>query len=101
MLAEMYCGIVTEIYARIGIRYLPMRDYCNLDHAEILARIKELSSARNEKSRLSPALTPPIYSPRNDESASPKGTNPCNSVKLRLLQPTALYVQMREAKTHL
>ncbi|WP_254629808.1 hypothetical protein [Enterobacter chuandaensis] len=42
MLAEMVCGNVTEIYARIGIRYYRMRDYSNLDHAEILARVKEV-----------------------------------------------------------
>lgn len=41
MLAEMFCGSVTEIYARNGIRYYRMRDYSNLDHAEILARVKE------------------------------------------------------------
>lgn len=41
MIAEMYCGNVTEIYARIGVRYFRMRDYSNLDHAEILARVKE------------------------------------------------------------
>lgn len=41
MLAEMVCGNVTEIYARIGIRYFRMRDYSSLDHAEILARVKE------------------------------------------------------------
>ncbi|ECI4647497.1 hypothetical protein ID80_004084 [Salmonella enterica subsp. enterica serovar Ball] len=40
MLAEMICGNVTEIYARIGIRYYRMRDYSNLDHAEILARVE-------------------------------------------------------------
>ena len=43
MLAEMVCGNVTEIYARIGIRYYRLRDYSNLDHAEILARVKEAS----------------------------------------------------------
>ncbi|WP_300002400.1 hypothetical protein [uncultured Cedecea sp.] len=43
MLAEMYCGNVTEIYARIGVSYYEMRDYSNLDHAEILARVKEVS----------------------------------------------------------
>lgn len=42
MLAEMICGNVTEIYARLGIRYYRMRDYSNLDHAEILARVKEV-----------------------------------------------------------
>lgn len=41
MLAEMVCGNVTEIYARIGIRCYRMHDYSNLDHAEILARVKE------------------------------------------------------------
>jgi hypothetical protein len=41
MLAEMVCGNVTEIYARIGIRYYRMRDYSSLEHAEILARVKE------------------------------------------------------------
>lgn len=40
MLAEMVCGNITEIYARIGIRYYRMHDYSNLDHAEILARVK-------------------------------------------------------------
>lgn len=44
MLAEMGCGNVTEIYARIGIRYFRMRDYSSLDHAEILARVKETFS---------------------------------------------------------
>ena len=44
MLAEMYCGNVTEIYARIGIRYYRMRDYSNLDHTEILARVKAVSN---------------------------------------------------------
>lgn len=41
MLAEMFCGNVTEIYARIGTRYYRMRDYSNLEHAEILARVNE------------------------------------------------------------
>ena len=41
MLAEMVCGRVTEIYARIGVRYFLMRDHCNLNHADILARVKE------------------------------------------------------------
>ncbi|EPK6600585.1 hypothetical protein C4Y55_012020 [Klebsiella pneumoniae subsp. pneumoniae] len=43
MLAEMICGNVTEIYARIGSRYYRMRDYSNLDHADILARVKGIS----------------------------------------------------------
>lgn len=41
MIAEMFCGNVTEIYARCGVRYFRMRDYSNLDHAEILHRVKE------------------------------------------------------------
>lgn len=41
MLAEMVCGNVTEIYARIGVRYYRMRDYSNMEHAKILARVKE------------------------------------------------------------
>ena len=41
MLAEMVCGNVTEIYARIGVLYFRLRDYSHLDHAEILARVKE------------------------------------------------------------
>lgn len=41
MMAEMYCGNVTEIYARIGTSYYRMRDYSNLEHADILARVKE------------------------------------------------------------
>ena len=48
MLAEMVCGNVTEIYARIGIRYFRMRDYSSLDHAEILARVKETFSQNNK-----------------------------------------------------
>lgn len=48
MLAEMICGNVTEIYSRIGIRYYRMRDYSNLDHAEILVRVKEVSD-RSQK----------------------------------------------------
>lgn len=42
MMAEMYCGSVTEIYARIGTDYYRMRDYSHLEHAEILARVKEV-----------------------------------------------------------
>lgn len=48
MLAEMVCGNVTEIYARIGIRYFRMRDYSSLDHAEILARVKETFSQNHK-----------------------------------------------------
>ncbi|MFT2794019.1 hypothetical protein ACMV5I_29005 [Serratia sp. T13T92] len=41
MSAEMYCGNVTEIYTRIGIRYFMMRDHSNLNHDKILASVKE------------------------------------------------------------
>lgn len=41
MLAEMVCGNVTEIYTRIGVRYFLMSDYSNLNHAQILASVKE------------------------------------------------------------
>lgn len=43
MPAEMVYGNVTEIYARIGIHYYHMCDYSNLDYAEILTRVKEIS----------------------------------------------------------
>lgn len=42
MLAEMYCGNVTDIYTRIGGRYFQMRDHSNLSHAKILASVKEV-----------------------------------------------------------
>lgn len=48
MSAEMYCGNVTDIYARIGIRYFRMRDYSTLEHAEILARVKERFDLRQK-----------------------------------------------------
>ncbi|CND16307.1 Uncharacterised protein [Yersinia intermedia] len=41
MLSEMYCGNVTKIYTRIGVRYFKMRDHNNLSHAKILASVKE------------------------------------------------------------
>ena len=41
MLADMYCGNVTEIYTRIGVRYFEMRDHRDLSHAKILASVKE------------------------------------------------------------
>ncbi|WP_210454709.1 hypothetical protein [Pantoea ananatis] len=41
MLAEFYCGQVTDIYARTGARYFRLRDYCSLDHAQIMTRVKE------------------------------------------------------------
>ncbi|ENA1737013.1 hypothetical protein ABF227_002962 [Yersinia ruckeri] len=44
MMREMYCGNVTEIYTRIGARYFQMRDYINLNHGEIVERVKEVMS---------------------------------------------------------
>ena len=40
-MAEMDCGNVAEIDARVGTGYYRMRDYSNLEHADILARVKE------------------------------------------------------------
>lgn len=40
-LAEMYCGNVTEIYAKYGERYFRFRDVVTLTHVEILARIEK------------------------------------------------------------
>lgn len=48
MSAEMYCGNVTEIYARIGIRYFCLRDYSSLTHAQIIERVKEVMN-QNDK----------------------------------------------------
>lgn len=42
MSAEMYCGNVTEIFTRIGIRYFRMRNYSNLNHAQIVECVKEV-----------------------------------------------------------
>ncbi|QHM74040.1 hypothetical protein [Mixta intestinalis] len=41
MLAEMVCGDVTQIYARLGNRYYRMCDKNTLRHADILARVRE------------------------------------------------------------
>lgn len=42
MLAEFYCGQVTDIYARTGVRYFRLRDYSHLSHAQIMMRVKEV-----------------------------------------------------------
>lgn len=42
MLAELYCGQVTDIYARTGVRYFRLRDYSHLSHAQIMTRVKEV-----------------------------------------------------------
>lgn len=41
MFAEMYCGEVTDIYARIGVRYFRLRNYNHMTHAQIVASVKE------------------------------------------------------------
>ena len=41
MFAEMYCGEVTDIYARIGVRYFRLRNYNHMTHAQIIASVKE------------------------------------------------------------
>lgn len=38
---DMICGDVTEIFARIGCRYFSLCDYSNLNHAAIVAKVKE------------------------------------------------------------
>lgn len=48
MLAEMYCGNVTDIYVRCGRRYFRLRDYCNTNHADIVAKVKEVFSPKTE-----------------------------------------------------
>lgn len=42
MLQEMYCGNVTEIYARCDRRYFRMRDYSHTSHNEIIAKVMQL-----------------------------------------------------------
>ncbi|MFS7198704.1 hypothetical protein AB6866_23345 [Rahnella inusitata] len=39
--AEMYCGSVTDIYAKFEGRYFHLRDEYRLNHSEIIKRIKE------------------------------------------------------------
>lgn len=41
MLADMYCGNVTDIYVRCGKRYFRFRDYSSLNHAAIVTKVKE------------------------------------------------------------
>lgn len=44
-LAEMVCGDVTDIYAKVGERYFTFRDKATMTHAAIVARItKEVLS---------------------------------------------------------
>ncbi|MBH3000401.1 hypothetical protein I5M74_22785 [Serratia marcescens] len=48
-LAEMYCGDVTYIFAKVGDRYFKFRDVASLSHNAILARIdKEVLSRETQ-----------------------------------------------------
>lgn len=40
--AEMMCGNMTDIYAKVEGRYFQFCDECTLSHAEIVERIKEV-----------------------------------------------------------
>ncbi len=51
MSAEMYCGNVTEIFTRIGIRYFRMRDYSNMNHAQIVQRVEEVFYRDNDSQK--------------------------------------------------
>ena len=51
MSAEMYCGNGTEIFTRIGIRYYRMRDYSNMNHAQIVQRVKEVFYRDNDSQK--------------------------------------------------
>ncbi|EMF07199.1 hypothetical protein [Serratia marcescens] len=50
-LAEMYCGEVTDIFAKIGDRYFQFRDVVSLPHAAILARIDKEVLSREAQAR--------------------------------------------------
>jgi len=45
-LAEMYCGDVTEIYAKVGEKYFTFRDKVTLTHEAIIDRINRKVQAR-------------------------------------------------------
>lgn len=50
-LAEMYCGEVTDIYAKVGERYFKFRDVVSLPHTAILARIDKEVLSRETQTR--------------------------------------------------
>jgi len=50
-LAEMYCGEVTDIYAKVGERYFKFRDVVSLPHNAILARIDKEVLSRETQTR--------------------------------------------------
>ncbi|BEO78969.1 hypothetical protein I5K96_24030 [Serratia marcescens] len=50
-LAEMYCGEVTTVYAKVGERYFRFRDVVTLPHSAILARINKEVLSRETQTR--------------------------------------------------
>ncbi len=50
-LAEMYCGEVTTVYAKVGERYFRFRDVVTLSHSAILARINKEVLSRETQAR--------------------------------------------------
>ncbi|HIE2223881.1 TPA: hypothetical protein ACXK2U_004281 [Serratia marcescens] len=50
-LAEMYCGEVTTVYAKVGERYFRFRDVVTLPHCAILARIDKEVLSRETQAR--------------------------------------------------
>ncbi|MBS0057802.1 hypothetical protein, partial [Yersinia sp. Marseille-Q3913] len=48
-LAEMYCGNVTDIYAKVGDRYFEFRDVVTLSHEEIIEQIEKEVLSQNQK----------------------------------------------------
>lgn len=49
MLADMYCGNVTDIFVRCGKRYFRLRDYSHLNHAVIVAKVKATFIPESQK----------------------------------------------------
>ncbi|CVG64104.1 hypothetical protein [Serratia marcescens] len=50
-LAEMYCGGVTYIFAKVGDRYFKFRDVASLSHNAILTRIDKEVLSRETKTQ--------------------------------------------------
>ncbi|MEA5217587.1 hypothetical protein [Enterobacter cloacae] len=48
MQAEMICINVTDIFVRVGKRYFRVRDYSNLNHADIVAKVKAAFSPESQ-----------------------------------------------------
>ncbi|MEG5552348.1 hypothetical protein UXO11_22490 [Enterobacter wuhouensis] len=51
MLAEMICMNVTDIFVRVGKRYFRVRDYSNLNHADIVAKVKAAFSPESQSQK--------------------------------------------------